>query len=104
MFQCRSRRWARLFDETTWPEVLRRYLVATRAHRVALVSLESAPQEIAVMDNDSVALLAGVLLGRQHFQDLSPELHIRLLRVLVCPAVFVLRCCCLITFPAACSS
>jgi hypothetical protein len=73
-----------LFDETSWPEILRRYLIVTRAHRTPLVSLETTtPRDMAMLDNDSAGLLAGVLLGRQHFHDLPPELHLRVLRVLV---------------------
>uniref|UniRef100_A0A061RK79 Bromodomain adjacent to zinc finger domain protein 1A n=1 Tax=Tetraselmis sp. GSL018 TaxID=582737 RepID=A0A061RK79_9CHLO len=80
----RARRWARLFDESCWPEVLRRYLLFTRMHISPKTDPDTiCPEEIPLLDNNQVALLAGVMLGRRHFHELPAELHLRLLRVLV---------------------
>ena len=62
----RARRWARVVDDATWPEVLRRYLLATRA-----MLPQPSPQELAgdvsCIDDDAAAVMAATLLAERSF-------------------------------------
>jgi hypothetical protein len=96
----RAKRWARVLDSSTWPEVLRRYLLASRA---ALAFPEAAAaEELAVAGGgaagdadaaaaagtllratpDEIAVQAALRLGRRDWWELDPAMHVRLLGVL----------------------
>ncbi|RMZ52560.1 hypothetical protein APUTEX25_003703, partial [Auxenochlorella protothecoides] len=73
--KARSHRWSRVLTASTWPEILRRYLLTTRAD-------QGPPAEDACplsLDNDQVALLAARKLETTAWHQLEPELHLRLL-------------------------
>ena len=72
----RARRWARCCDEATWPEVLRRYLLASRAslprpptaHAGGAAADGDAPEEAASsLDDDAAAVRTAELLTEQPF-------------------------------------
>ena len=42
----RAKRWARVIDESTWPEILRRYLLASRTGL-------AVPEGMAELDNQA---------------------------------------------------
>jgi hypothetical protein len=62
----RARRWARVVDEATWPEILRRYLLATRAMMPQLEAADLAADS-ATLDDDATAIKAAQLLETQPY-------------------------------------
>ena len=62
----RARRWARVVDDATWPEVLRRYLLATRAMLPQPSEAELA-RDVSCIDDDEAAVMAASLLAQQSF-------------------------------------
>ena len=62
----RARRWARVVDEATWPEVLRRYLLATRA-TLPQPSADDLSADPASLDDDVIAVCAAELLAGQPY-------------------------------------
>lgn len=102
----RARRWARVIDSYTWPEILKRYLLTSRRalfawnHDGALHlelyfakpgqfqpglsicggSVYSIP--IEDMDDSQAALRAAKDLTRMPYYKLDPNLHLRLLHTL----------------------
>lgn len=79
----RARRWARVVDEATWPEVLRRYLLATRATlpQPSAVDLSADP---ALLDDDVIAVCAAELLaGRPYYRCSSSRFNLLYLSSLV---------------------
>ncbi|CAD7702456.1 unnamed protein product [Ostreobium quekettii] len=81
MARSRARRWARVVDHATWPEVLRRYLLASReAQGVAKVDVRDTAVEF--MDDHQIAQRAAEDLGSSPFYLLGPRYHLRLLHAL----------------------
>ena len=62
----RARRWARVVDEATWPEILRRYILATRA-TMQQPSAADISGDVSALDDDSAAIRAAGQLGLQPF-------------------------------------
>ena len=62
----RARRWARVVDDAPWPEVLRRYLLATRAMLPQPSEAELA-RDVSCIDDDEAAVMAASLLAQQSF-------------------------------------
>ena len=62
----RARRWARVVDDATWPEVLRRYLLATRAMLPQPSEAELA-RDVSCIDDEEAAVMAASLLAQQSF-------------------------------------
>ena len=77
----RAKRWGRLLDLQTWPEVLRRYCLATRAG-LPMSEEQLRSLDVAAMTADEVAVHAALRLGRTGWWMLSPPLHTRLLSTL----------------------
>lgn len=77
----RAKRWGRVLDSHTWPEVLRRYLLATRAG-LPMSDEQLAAADVADLGADAVAVHAALQLGRQPWWTLSAALHAMLLSVL----------------------
>ncbi|KAK9860443.1 hypothetical protein WJX84_001872 [Apatococcus fuscideae] len=79
----RWKRWARVLDETTWPEVLRRYLLSSRAARMLgrmEIPIQSA--KAACLEDDMAAVWGAHTLITTPYHKLDPALHVRLLAVL----------------------
>lgn len=62
----RARRWARVVDDATWPEVLRRYLLATRA-MLPQPSLQELASDVSCIEDDAAAVMAASMLSEQSF-------------------------------------
>ncbi len=62
----RARRWARVVDDATWPEVLRRYLLATRA-MLPQPSPQELTSDVSCIDDDAAAVMAAMLLTERSF-------------------------------------
>jgi hypothetical protein len=77
----RAKRWGRALDRHTWPEVLRRYLLATRAG-LPMCDEHLAAADVVDLSADAVAVHAALQLGRQPWWTLSAALHALLLSVL----------------------
>ncbi|KAL3155881.1 hypothetical protein ABBQ32_012881 [Trebouxia sp. C0010 RCD-2024] len=81
----RARRWARVFHKSTctWPEILRRYLLATRAKTGIPQAQLTTPDPHLSLLPDHVAAVKGALqLAAKPWYRLSPPLHLRMLTVL----------------------
>ncbi|BDA50716.1 probable tyrosine-protein kinase BAZ1B at N-terminal half [Coccomyxa sp. Obi] len=81
LMRSRARRWARVVDEATWPEVLRRYLLATRA-TLPQPSADDLSADPASLDDDVIAVCAAELLAERPYHRLAAPLHLRLLLTL----------------------
>lgn len=77
----RAKRWGRLLDLQTWPEVLRRYCLATRAG-LPMSEAQLRGVDVADMTADEIAVYAALCLGRTGWWTLSAPLHTRLLSTL----------------------
>ncbi|KAK9824389.1 hypothetical protein WJX72_009931 [[Myrmecia] bisecta] len=77
----RARRWARVVDETTWPEILRRYLLASRAPLGVLASAIDGV-EVSALDDHAAAIVTARELGQKPFYKLDAALHLRCLAAL----------------------
>lgn len=62
----RARRWARVVDDATWPEVLRRYLLATRA-MLPQPSAQDLASDVSCIDDDAAAVMAASILSERSF-------------------------------------
>ena len=62
----RARRWARVVDDATWPEVLRRYLLATRA-MLPQPPLQELAGDVSCTNDDAAAVMAASMLSEQSF-------------------------------------
>ena len=60
----RAKRWGRVIDEATWPEILRRYLLASRAGLPVPEELgdDSAEPDSAHMDDNTACIVGAKLL------------------------------------------
>ena len=77
----RAKRWARVINENTWPDILRRYLLASRINKpVSDADIKS--DDVVRYAPDEVAVKAAVQLGNKPYWELSPELHVRVLSAL----------------------
>ena len=76
----RARRWARVVDDATWPEVLRRYLLATRAMLPQPSEAETAG-DVSNIDDDATAVLAASLLSEQSFLRCLPTAPVNMIQV-----------------------
>ena len=61
----RAKRWSRVIDERTWPEILRRYLLASRAglpvpEGMASTTLQSI--DTAALDDNAACITAAKLM------------------------------------------
>ena len=65
----RAKRWANCLDEYTWPEVLRRYLLASRVGMTLPESLRNAEASVdtAALDDNSACILGAKLLAKMPF-------------------------------------
>lgn len=78
----RAKRWARILDTHTWPNILRRYLLATRAD-LPITEQDVATDDILSLTPDRLAVKSALLLGSgERWWSLPPELHVRLLALL----------------------
>eukprot|EP00892_Ulva_mutabilis_P000579 jgi/Ulvmu1/10521/UM064_0059.1 len=77
----RAKRWGRLLDLHTWPEVLRRYCLATRAG-LPMSEEHLRSVDVGAMTADEIAVHAALRLGRAGWWTLPPPLHTRLLSTL----------------------
>lgn len=66
LMRSRARRWARCVDEATWPEVLRRYLLASRA-TLPQPSAADLSADSALADDDVAAVCAAEFLADRPF-------------------------------------
>ena len=66
LMRSRARRWARVVDEATWPEILRRYLLATRA-TMPHPDADHLAADSALMDDDTTAVKVAHLLETQPY-------------------------------------
>ena len=62
----RAKRWANCLDEFTWPEILRRYLLASRVGMTLQEHLHTADETVdtSTLDDDSACMLGARLLAR----------------------------------------
>jgi hypothetical protein len=77
----RAKRWGRTLDQQTWPEVLRRYLLASRAG-LPMSDEDLQGAELTELSPDAIAVQAALQLGRQPWWTLSPALQTLLLSTL----------------------
>ena len=66
----RAKRWTNCLDEFTWPEVLRRYLLASRVGMSLPAHLRKAdagPVDPSLLDDDSACILGAQLLANTPF-------------------------------------
>jgi hypothetical protein len=70
----RAKRWGRVIDEATWPEVLRRYLLASRAGLSVPVDLSAvhADSETADMDDNLACIVGAKLLSQMPYHRCNP--------------------------------
>lgn len=70
----RAKRWGRVIDETTWPEVLRRYLLASRAGLAVPPHLAEvhADTEAADMDDNLACIVGAQLLSQMPYHRSPP--------------------------------
>ncbi len=73
LMRSRARRWARVVDEATWPEVLRRYLLATRA-TLPQPSADDLSADPATLDDDVIAVCAAELLAGRPYHRCAPHM------------------------------
>ena len=60
----KARKWARVTTASTWPEVLRRYLLASRAaHPIADEVLTRSDAEVPYLRDHEVAVRAALVLA-----------------------------------------
>ena len=62
----RAKRWANCLDEFTWPEILRRYLLASRVGMTLQEQLHTADETVdtSTLDDDSACMLGARLLAK----------------------------------------
>jgi hypothetical protein len=77
----RAKRWARILDTVTWPSILRRYLLATRAN-LPISDADVVSDDALAFSPNQLAVKAALELGTKRWWKLSPELHVRLLCLL----------------------
>lgn len=65
----RAKRWARVIDEATWPEILRRYLLASRTGLPVPHNLHQfdAQTEAAGLDDHTACIVGAKLLSEIPF-------------------------------------
>lgn len=72
LMRSRARRWARVMDEATWPEVLRRYLLVSRAalpRPDQAAAPDQAPEAAALLDDDAASVRFAGLLAERPFYE-----------------------------------
>lgn len=77
----KAKRWGRVVNGATWPEVLRRYLLLSRANQ-AVTESQLDCTEWWSMEDDVLAVKAALMLARTPPQALPPAFHLRLLHML----------------------
>ena len=62
----RAKRWANCLDEFTWPEILRRYLLASRVGLTLPETLRDADETVdpSLLDDNSACILGAKLLAK----------------------------------------
>ena len=65
----RAKRWARVIDEATWPEILRRYLLASRTGLPVPPDLHrfDAQTETGALDDHTACIVGAKLLSEMPF-------------------------------------
>ena len=65
----RAKRWARVIDDATWPEVLRRYLLASRAGLPVPEGLDALADDppTAHLSDDAACIVAAKQLAEQPY-------------------------------------
>ncbi|DBA80639.1 TPA: hypothetical protein ACH3X1_007887 [Trebouxia sp. C0004] len=81
----RARRWARVVHKNsfTWPEILRRYLLATRAKTgIPQAQLMQADTALSLLPDNVAAVKGALELANKPWYRLSGPMHLRLLTAL----------------------
>ncbi|DBA68705.1 TPA: hypothetical protein ACH3X2_013498 [Trebouxia sp. C0005] len=81
----RARRWARVVHKNsfTWPEILRRYLLATRAKTgIPQAQLMQADTALSLLPDNVAAVKGALELASKPWYRLSGPMHLRLLTAL----------------------
>lgn len=65
----RARRWARVIDDSTWPEILRRYLLASRTGLAVPADLQKydSHTETGGMDDHFACIVGAKLLSEMPY-------------------------------------
>ena len=69
MVKSRAKRWARVIDEATWPEILRRYLLASRTGLPVPEDLQrfDAQADTGSLDDHTACIVGAKLLSEVPF-------------------------------------
>lgn len=65
----RAKRWGRIIDESTWPEILRRYLFASRAGLPVPENLNDVREDVDTtnMDDHTACIVGAKLMSEMPF-------------------------------------
>jgi hypothetical protein len=77
----RAKRWARVMDAFTWPNILRRYLLASRADR-PITESDVASDDLISFTPDQLAVKIALAVGAHRWWQLPGEMHVRALALL----------------------